>query len=76
MQWDLVAAAVEAAAIKRFKLGKQEAETMRGRSRITFSKNTNDCYGTSLMKKKIKTCSPERNGSPLRLVITRVWETS
>ena len=38
MQWDLVAAAVEAAVIKHFKLGKEEAEKMRGRSRITFTK--------------------------------------
>ena len=40
MQWDLVAAAVEAAVIKVFELGKGDAEQMRGRSRITFSKKT------------------------------------
>ena len=38
MQWDLIAAAVEAAVIKVFNLGKEDAEKMRGRSRVTFSK--------------------------------------
>ena len=38
MQWDLVTDAVEAGVIKTFNLGKEEAEQMRGRSRITFSK--------------------------------------
>ena len=37
MQWDLVTAAVEAAVIKTFDLGKEEAGNVRGRSRITFS---------------------------------------
>ena len=40
MQWDLIAAADEIAVIKVFELGKEEAEKMRGRSRITFSKQT------------------------------------
>lgn len=40
MQWNLVAAAVEAAVIKFFKLDGEDAEKMRGRSRITFSKKT------------------------------------
>ena len=40
MQWDLVAAVVEAAVIKVSELGKEDAEKMRGRSRITFSKKT------------------------------------
>ena len=38
MQWDLVAAAVEAAVSKVFELGKEDAGKIRGRSRITFSK--------------------------------------
>lgn len=37
MQWDLIAAAVDAAVIKVFNRGKEDAEKMRGRSRITFS---------------------------------------
>ena len=36
-----MAAAVETAVIKFFKLEGKEAETMRGKSRITFSKKTN-----------------------------------
>ena len=40
MQWDLIAAAVEAAVIKVFTMGKEDAEQMRGKSRINFSKKT------------------------------------
>ena len=40
MQWDLIVAAVEAAVIKVCNLGKEDAEQMRGRSRITFSRKT------------------------------------
>ena len=40
MQWYLITAAVEAAVIKVLNLGKEDVETIRGRSRITFSKKT------------------------------------
>ena len=43
MQSDLVAAAVEAAVIKVFELGKEDADKTRGRSRITFSKKPKGC---------------------------------
>ena len=38
MQWDLIVAAVENAAIEFFKLEGKQATKMRGRSRITFTK--------------------------------------
>ena len=40
MQWDLIAAAVEEAVIKSFKLEGKEAKNMRGRSKITFNEKT------------------------------------
>ena len=40
MQWDLIAAVVEAAVINVFNLGKEDAEKMRGRSNITFMEQT------------------------------------
>ena len=43
MQWDLIAAAVEAAVINVFNLGKEDAETMRGGSNIIFRKNPRAC---------------------------------
>ena len=40
MQWDLIAAAVETAAINILNLGKEEAKRMRGRYKVTVGKNT------------------------------------
>ena len=39
-QWDLIAAAVEEAVVKLFKLEGKEAKKMRGRSKITFNEKT------------------------------------